>query len=113
MSASSGCAAPTAPDMNGLVNELSSAEAATIVFDSSTGSELVEELPSPRNGAFTSALLEALSGKPDTEHRGAENVEERNFFVLEPVKALTDGEQHPNMLGPSSIRDFPMFTSVQ
>jgi len=40
-------------------------------------------------------------------------VEQPNFFVPRRVKALTDGEQHPNMLRPSSIRDFPLFTAVQ
>ncbi len=65
-------------------------------------------MPAQHNGAFTAALLEALSGKADTEHKGAVTIEVLNFFVLQRVKALTDGEQHPNMLRPQSIRDFPL-----
>jgi len=96
------------PDIDGLTNELSSAESGLIVFASSTGRELSRELPEQKNGAFTAALLEGLSGKADTEHTGAVTIEDLNFFVLHRVKQLTGGEQHPNMLRPQSIRDFPL-----
>jgi hypothetical protein len=96
------------PDINHLASELAAAESGLIVFASSTGSELSVELPTLHNGAFTAALLEGLSGKADVDHRGAVTIEELNFYVLRRVKALTNGEQHPNMLRPESIRDFPL-----
>ena len=96
------------PDIDGLANELSSAESGLIVFTSSTGRELSAELPSLHNGAFTAALLEGLSGKADADHKGAVTIEDLNYYVLQRVKALTNGEQHPNELRPQSIRDFPL-----
>jgi uncharacterized caspase-like protein len=96
--------------MNGLANELSSAESGLIVFASSTGRELSVELPTLQNGAFTAALLEALAGKADAQHKGAVTIEDLNYYVLQRVKELTNGTQHPNMLRPQSIRDFPLLT---
>ena len=100
----------SAADMDRLSNELSAAEVGLVVFVSSTGRELSRELSEMRNGAFTAALLEAASGHADTEQKGAVTLEELNFFVLQRVKVLTKGEQHPNMLRPGSIRDFPLLT---
>ena len=53
------------PDVNGVVNALASAENGLVVFAASTGSEFAYERGEWGNGAFTKALVEALTGAAD------------------------------------------------
>ena len=52
-------------DITQVVNELSSAENGAIVYASSTGTQLSQELEQEQNGAFTEALVEGLDGQAD------------------------------------------------
>jgi len=53
------------PDLNAMVNELSSAENGVVVFSSATGREAAYEDAAWANGAFTRALVEGVGGKAD------------------------------------------------
>ncbi|CAK0774608.1 Caspase family protein [uncultured Gammaproteobacteria bacterium] len=97
-------------DINGLVNELTSAETGVVVFASSTGRQFSLERQEWGNGAFTKALIEGLSGRADLKKEGAIRLNALNYFIAERVKELTGGEQSPNMVRPDSIRDFPIAT---
>jgi len=96
------------PDINGMVNELSSAENGAIVFTSSTGKQYSLEDASWGNGAFTKALVEGLSGKADLQNTGSITVKSLDYYVAERVKKLTDGKQSPTTIIPGGVPDFPI-----
>jgi len=96
------------PDINGMVNELSSAENGAIVFTSSTGKQYSLEDASWGNGAFTKALVEGLSGKADLQNTGSITVKALDYYVAERVKNLTDGKQSPTTIIPGGVPDFPI-----
>jgi WD40 repeat protein len=100
-----------ASDINQFINELSSAENGIIVFSSSTGRQLSQESPEWKNGAFTKALVEGLSGKADMNNSGRVTVEMLSLYVSERVKTLTKGFQTPAMARPATIADFPIAVS--
>ena len=58
------------PDINGMVNDLASAENGVVVFAASTGRESAFEREEWGHGAFSKALIEALSGEADVFHDG-------------------------------------------
>jgi caspase domain-containing protein len=58
------------PDINGIVNDLASAENGVVVFAASTGREAAFEREEWGHGAFTLALLEALNGKTESSATG-------------------------------------------
>jgi hypothetical protein len=100
-------------DVTAVVNDLSSAENGVVVFASSTGREVSVERPEWANGAFTEALLEALTGKADAGGRiadvngnGALTVAELDLWLAERVKQLTGGQQHPATQKPGTVPDF-------
>jgi len=97
-----------APDVNKLVNQLSSAENGAIVFTSSTGRQYSLENPEWGNGAFTKALVEGLMGKADLFETGKITIKTLDAYVAERVKALTGGKQSPTTIIPQSISDFPI-----
>jgi WD40 repeat protein len=99
-------AAPT--DINGLVNELSSAENGAVVFASSTGRQYSLEDPKWGNGAFTKALVEGLSGKADYTGEGKISINMLDLYLSERVKKLTNGKQTPTTTKPQTISDFPV-----
>ena len=96
------------PDINGLVNELSSVENGAIVFTSSTGNQYSLEDLSWGNGAFTKALVEGLNGKADLFGKGTITVKTLDAYVSERVKALTKGQQSPTTIIPNNVPDFPI-----
>jgi len=96
-------------DINAVVNELSAAENGVIAFASSTGREVSVERPEWQNGAFTKALVEALAeGRADLLRNGTITVSQLDAFVVNRVKELTDGLQHPVMTRPPTVPDFPI-----
>ena len=73
----------------------------------SQGRETSEESAAWGHGAFTEALIEGLGeGKADLTHKGAITVFELDYYVVERVKALTGGRQHPVMSRPCTVPDF-------
>jgi WD40 repeat protein len=99
-------AAPT--DINGFVSDLASAENGLVVFAASTGREFAQERDEWKNGAFSKALIEGLSGKADISGKGVITISALEFWLAERVKELTLGQQHPTTAKPSTIRDFPI-----
>jgi WD40 repeat protein len=96
-----------AVDINGMVNELSSAENGAVVFNASTGKQVSLEDPTWGNGAFTKALIEGLSGKA-TLPNGKITVKSLDLFISERVKQLTSGKQTPTLAIPNTVPDFPI-----
>jgi uncharacterized caspase-like protein len=96
-----------AVDINGMVNELSSAENGAIVFNASTGKQVSLEDSTWGNGAFTKALIEGLNGKAATAN-GKITVKSLDFYISERVKQLTNGRQTPTTAIPATVPDFPI-----
>lgn len=96
------------PDINRLVNELSSAENGAVVFCSSTGQQLSQEKADWGNGAFTKAVVEGLSGKADLLGNGKITIATLEAYVAERVKELTEGAQSPTVAKPDTVPDFPI-----
>jgi WD40 repeat protein len=98
------------PDINGVVNELSSAENGAVVFAASTGNQYSLENPAWHNGAFTLAVVEGVGGSADYDKtgRGRITVNMLDLYISERVKELTRGEQTPTTAKPDTIRDFPI-----
>ena len=95
-------------DINIVINELSSAQNGAVVFSASTGSESSYERPEWNNGAFTKALIEGLNGAADFLKGGRITYTMLNVYVTERVKELTKGQQHPTMISPNTVPDFPI-----
>jgi WD40 repeat protein len=98
----------SATDINGIVNELSSAENGVIVFTSSTGRQYSLENAEWNNGAFTKALVEGLGGKADLFGHHRISVKTLDAYITQRVKDLTNGQQAPTTVIPASIPDFPV-----
>jgi WD40 repeat protein len=95
-------------DIDGLVNELKSAEVGVIVFASCTGTQVSQERPDWENGAFTEALLEGLAGKADYHAKKAITVKGLDLYLANRVKELTGGAQTPTTTMPDATPDFPI-----
>ncbi|MDP8239705.1 MAG: caspase family protein [Candidatus Hatepunaea meridiana] len=95
-------------DVNAVVNELASAETGAVVFASSTGKQYSMENENWKNGAFTKALVEGLSGKADYTGKGSISVNMLDLYLSERVKELTGGRQTPTTAKPQTIQDFPV-----
>ncbi len=92
------------------IRELSSDETGVVVVSAATGRESSQERPEWGHGAFTKALIEALDGgKADYTSDGLVYLSEMETYILERVKSLTGGAQHPNVQKPSTIGRFPVF----
>lgn len=100
-------------DVNGIVNELSSAENGVVMFASSTGRQLSIEDERWENGAFTEALLEGFSGKADYNQNNAISIKELDLWLSERVKELTNKRQHPVARKPPTVPDFPIAIARQ
>jgi WD40 repeat protein len=100
----------TTPDMNKVVNDFSTAGSGVVVFAASTGTELAKEDEKwDRHGAFAKALIEAIGeGKAAIEARKPITTDLLDYYVVERVKQLTDGKQHPVMHRPDLVPDFPL-----
>jgi WD40 repeat protein len=98
-------------DLNGVVNELSSAENGAIVFAASTGNQLSLENSEWGNGAFTKAVVDGLLGRADYGGKGRITVNMLDLFISETVKDLTRGRQTPTTAKPQTVPDFPIALS--
>ena len=98
-------------DLTSVVNELSSAENGVIVFAASTGRQFAQESSEWRNGAFTRAVVEGMSGKADVARTGRVTHKMLDLYVSERVKAMTRGSQSPVTIVPLGISDFPVAIS--
>jgi hypothetical protein len=61
------------------------------------------------NGAFTKAILEGLfEGRADLLRKGTITLSQLDAYVADRVKQLTGGVQHPIMIRPPTVPDFPI-----
>jgi uncharacterized caspase-like protein len=95
-------------DINGFINELTSADSGLVVFAASGSKELAQERDEWQNGAFSKALVEGLSGKADIAHQGKITISLLEYWLAERVKELTKGQQHPTFAKPAAVGDFPI-----
>ncbi|RUA17180.1 MAG: hypothetical protein DSY55_02555, partial [Clostridia bacterium] len=95
-------------DIDRIANDLSAAENGVVVFTSSTSRQNSIEDDRWKNGAFTKALVEGLSGRADINTDRAITITELDYYLSERVKELTDGKQTPATAKPSTIQDFPL-----
>ncbi len=91
-----------------LVRDLVTDENGVVAMCSSTGREFSLENNEHRQGNFTLALVEGLSGKADFNKDGVVYLNELDTYVTDRVKELTKGQQHPVTGKPGSIRSFPL-----
>jgi WD40 repeat protein/uncharacterized caspase-like protein len=91
-----------------LVRDLVTDDYGVIVMASSMGRESSLESNAARQGYFTQALTEGLSGQADLNKDGVVYLNELDTYVTERVKTLTRGQQHPVTAKPTSIRSFPL-----
>src|ERR1700730_6181897 len=96
------------PDINGMVNDLASAENGVVVFAASTGRESAFEREDWGHGAFSKALIEALTGEADVFHDGVITVASLEYWLPERVKKLPKAHGHAIPAKPATIRDFPI-----
>lgn len=66
----------------------------TVVISSSLSRDTSAELAQFRNGAFTQAFLEAMSGRADANRDGIITLQEMHNYVYTRVGQLTQGKQH-------------------
>ena len=90
------------------ITELTSADNGAVVFTSSTGRQFSLENPEWNNGAFTKALVEGLNGAADLFKTQTITVNSLSSYVANRVKELTNGQQAPTTIIPSSVPDFPV-----
>ena len=95
-------------DINGVVNELASAENGAVVFAASTGNQYSLEKIEWGNGAFTKAVVEGLLGRADYVGRGRITINMLDLYISERVKELTAGNQTPTTAKPQTVPDFPV-----
>ena len=90
------------------IAELTGADNGAVVFTSSTGRQFSLENPTWGNGAFTKALVEGLNGAADLFGRQTITVKNLDSYITNRVKDLTNGQQSPTTIIPSSVPDFPL-----
>jgi uncharacterized caspase-like protein len=93
-----------------LVRDLSNTDYGVVVMASSMGREFSLESNTHKNGYFTVALTEGLSGSEysDSNRDGLIYLTELDAYVSQRVKELTNGQQHPVTAKPTTIQSFPL-----
>lgn len=91
-----------------LVRDLVTDDYGVVVMASSKGRETSRENDEFRQGAFTQALIEGLSGRADSDRDGTVYLTELEHYLFNRVKALTEGRQHPTSQKPTTIQSFPL-----
>lgn len=85
------------------LRQASATDVGLITFASCLPNEVSLERDDWGNGAFTKALVEALEGRADANADGLLMLAELEVYVLERVKELTEGRQHPSLTRPPTI----------
>jgi hypothetical protein len=89
-----------------LVRDLVSEENGLAVLCSAMGRE--KSFEKDGHGLFTRALLEALGGEGGKDSNGVVYLHHVERYVVDRVKELSKGEQHPTAGRPSTLRSFPL-----
>jgi len=95
-----------------LVRSLLNANAGVMVFASSKGSEVSLENASWQHGAFTRAVLDALSGKVSGNGTSPVTLWQFASYVKSRVQELTEGHQNPQPFLLDFDTDAALFTPV-
>ena len=82
---------------NNALRELGSTEVGVVTLSSCQPNELSLEREDWGHGAFSRALLDGLAGQADLNKDGSVTLVEFEAYVLDRVKALTQGRQHPSL----------------
>jgi len=85
------------------LRQASATDVGLITFASCLPNEVSLEREDWGNGAFTKAMVEALEGRADANADGLLMLAELEVYVLERVKELTEGRQHPSLTRPPTI----------
>jgi hypothetical protein len=96
-----------ATDINGVINEMTSAENGAVVFAASSGNQVALERPEWGNGAFTKALVEGLNGAAAIQGNRI-TLKMLDLYISERVKELTGGLQTPVTRSPYEMPDYPL-----
>ena len=78
----------------------------SVIFASSTGTQLSQEKVEWENGAFTKALLEGLKGEAHPAKAGPISIAMLENYVSKRVKDLTAGQQTPTTTRSMDMSDF-------
>jgi hypothetical protein len=89
-----------------LVRDLMSEENGRAVLCAAVGRE--KSFEKDGHGLFTRALLEALGGEGGKDSNGVVYLHHVERYVVDRVKELSKGEQHPTAGRPSTLRSFPL-----
>jgi WD40 repeat protein len=90
-----------------LIRDLVTDERGVIALCASTGRQFALESNEHRQGLFTLALVEGLSGKAQMIE-GAVYLHHLDAYVTDRVKHLSQGRQSPTTAKPASIRSCPL-----
>jgi WD40 repeat protein/Tfp pilus assembly protein PilF len=91
-----------------LVRDLVSDEYGIVVLSSSQGREYSLESSTLKQGFFTLALAEALTGRADVNRDGLVFLSELTSYATRRVRLLSGGVQNPVIARPTSIRSFAL-----
>jgi hypothetical protein len=93
-------------NVNGMINDISSAENGVAVLSASTGKQEAEESAAWGHGAFTKAILEGVGGAADYLQSGHITLKMMDLYLSLRVKELTAGQQTPVIIAPFGLADF-------
>jgi uncharacterized caspase-like protein len=96
------------PNMDKFVNDFTTAGSGIVVYAASQAVELAHEDSVGQHGAFAEALIEAIGEGKGANPDGRITADLLHFYVVERVRALTNGAQHPVWNLPGTITDFPV-----
>jgi WD40 repeat protein/uncharacterized caspase-like protein len=96
------------PNMDKFVNDFTTAGSGIVVYAASQAVELAHEDSVGQHGAFAEALIEAIGQGKGANPDGRITADLLHFYVVERVRALTNGAQHPVWNLPGTITDFPV-----
>jgi WD40 repeat protein len=91
-----------------LIRDLVTDDYGVIVISSSRGTEFSLESPETKAGYFTFAFTEGLGGPADLNRDGFIYLSEIDQYCSRRVGQLSEGQQHPVVTRPPTIRSFPL-----
>lgn len=95
-------------DVSRLAAQMATAESNIVVFTASTGMQVARESARWGNGVFTKAVLEGLRGRADLAASGHVSVSQLEAYVSKRVRELTEEQQTPSTMKPTSTVDYPI-----
>jgi len=96
------------PNMDKFVNDFTTAGTGIVVYAASQATELAHEDQEDRHGAFAEALIEAIGDGKGSNPDGRITTDLLHFYIVDRVKYLTNGAQHPVWNHPGPVSDFPV-----